>query len=185
MIRCCYFDWLAKLRLAPWLAAVVALLAGPACASEAALRAAFVLNFIKFIEWPLVEEEGVFRLCVLAANDDMRLALSPLHGRAAAKSKIDLVHLPPDSLGAKLKSCQMLYLAGKNTVNLPLPLPPGLVLVVNSEELVTPSTSIALLNGDNGRLEFIVNQNAVLAAGVIMSSQLLKLASNRPLKGIK
>ncbi|MCV2366528.1 YfiR family protein [Roseateles oligotrophus] len=143
------------------------------------------LHFIKFIEWPTVESSGSFRLCVLGAKDEMREALSPLHGKMVGKSTIELVHVGQEAATNKFRACQILYQVGKLTIDLPQPLPLGLVLVVNGENSVTPNASIALMHSDDGRLEFSINQAAVLASGVKMSSQLLKLAVNRPSGGAK
>lgn len=166
------------------------LLAGMICSpvyaesSEAALRVAFIYNFIKFIEWPITDTSQTIKLCALTADANTRSALEQLHGKTANKRVIELVHLHADELpGAALNNCQMLYLSQVtspviSSKNLPDPLPNGVVLVADESSVQDKNVSIALLRNTNGRIEFAINPSAVTHAGVNISSQLLKLAKN-------
>lgn len=161
------------------------LLVGISCApvhatepAEAALRVAFVYNFIKFIEWPPKDTSQTIKLCAATMDTDARDALQQLHGKTANKRVIELVYLHPDGLTrTRLKDCSMLYLTqsvpGKG---LPNPLPNGVVLVADEPHEQDNNVSIALLRNTDGRIEFAVNSSAVIHAGVNISSQLLKLA---------
>jgi hypothetical protein len=149
-----------------------------AWSSEATLQAAFVYNFIKFIDWPATESTLPLRLCVIDANKEMREALDSLQGKVANKKVIELVYYSAGSpVSTKIESCQMVYHLSRSTALLPHPFPKGLVLVAN-EDAGNANVSIVLLRNTEGRVEFSINQTAVAYSGVTMSSQLLKLAIN-------
>ena len=147
-------------------------------ASEASLRVAFVFNFSKFIEWPQGYGE-VFNLCAFGADDTMQQALEPLAKQAINKHPIAIHYLDnSEPLAEAIASCQILYWpsSGK-ALSLIDSLPKGVVLVVD-EASSTSLASITLMRNDAGRMEFSINQQALSDAGVVVSSQLLKLAKN-------
>jgi hypothetical protein len=147
-----------------------------AWSSEAALRVAFVYNFLKFIEWPQ-SSSGLLNLCALGAEDEMRQALDQLANKTLNKRPILLTHLDDNQpLAAQLGNCQLVYWPGSaRRFLLPQPLPVGVVLVADEANAHVPGVSIALLRTRDGRIEFTVNKTAVEQAGVRISSQLLKL----------
>ncbi len=150
-----------------------------AWSSEATLQAAFVYNFIKFIDWPATEVSASLRLCVLGANSEMHEALDQLNGKTANKKVIEIVYFSRAMpVATTIESCQMVYQANRSTVILPQTLPKGVVLVANEPDQKDLNVSIALLRNTEGRIEFSINQSAVSSSGVKMSSQLLKLATS-------
>jgi hypothetical protein len=163
------------------LGGIIGLIALPSYAlpSEASLQTAFVYNFIKFIEWPTAAPAMPLRLCVLGANKEMREAMDQLNGKPVNKKAIEIIYFNSEAaVVAVLESCQMLYQPGRSTFKLPQPLPKGVVLVANDPDQKNLNVSIALLRNREGRIEFSINQAAVLHSGVNMSSQLLKLATS-------
>ncbi|MES2824378.1 MAG: YfiR family protein [Pseudomonadota bacterium] len=147
--------------------------------SEASLQTAFIYNFIKFIDWPTTVPAMPLRLCVLGANKEMREALDQLDGKIVNKKAIEITYfISETAAAAALESCQMVYQPGRSTFTLPQPLPKGVVLVANDPDQKNLNVSIALLRNKEGRIEFSINQAAVLHSGVQMSSQLLKLATS-------
>lgn len=150
-----------------------------AWSSEAALRVAFVYNFLKFIEWPQ-SSSGPLNLCALGAENEMRQALDQLANKTLNKHPIHLIHLDNNEvLLAHLPNCQLVYWPGSvRRLSLPQPLPAGVVLVADEANARVPGVSIALQRTRDGRIEFTVNEAAVEQAGVRISSQLLKLDKN-------
>lgn len=150
-----------------------------AWASEAALRVAFVYNFLKFIEWPDSSSEP-FKLCVLGAQGDMREALDQLATRRLNKRPIHLTYVEDNkTLATALSNCQLVYWpTSTRRFILPESLSEGVVLVTDEDNAQLEQVSIALHRTPDGRIEFTVNQAAVEHAGVRISSQLLKLAKN-------
>lgn len=171
---------------------IVCFLLIPVCAwaSEAALRVAFVYNFLKFIEWPN-SSSGPLHLCALGAQGDMRQSLDQLASRSLNKRPIHLTYIEDHkALTAGISSCQLIYWpTSQRRFALPESLPEGVVLVTDEDNALLPVASIGLQRSLDGRIEFTINQAAIDQAGVRISSQLLKLAKNyrddaRPLPGV-
>ncbi len=161
-----------------WIFICALILAPSANASEANLRVAFVYNFSKFIEWPQGYGE-TFNLCALGADNAMHQALDQLGQKAINKHPIQLYYLnTTEQLQKQLPSCQMLYWpsSGKQ-LEFKGPLPKGVVLVAD-DATGADSASITLARNSEGRIEFLIDQDAITEAGVVVSSQLLKLAKN-------
>ena len=157
-----------------------------AWSSEAAVRVGFVFNFIKIIEWPNANANPEFHLCVLGADEETKEVVSTIEGKELnraigdqfQKQKITITYFADNAyLNLHLGECQMIY-KRKRMPNLilPHPLPSGAVLVVDEPTSKEQDISIAMKQGDDGRIEFTIDQTAVTRAGVNISSQLLKLA---------
>jgi hypothetical protein len=153
-----------------------------AWSTESTLRVAFVYNFLKFIEWPQLHEGDELRLCILGENTEAELALAKINGKVVGnKQIINLLHLKSDEdIERLLPSCQMVYQPlGPISVSLPKPLPRGVLIVIDELKGQDPDdVAIALIRNKEGRIEFTINNQAVERSGVIISSQLLKLAKN-------
>lgn len=162
-----------------WVLIVCLLMPVCAWASEAALRVAFVYNFLKFIEWPDASTDS-FDLCVLGAQGEMRDALDQLSTRSLNKRPIRLTYIEDNkTLATGLSNCQLIYWpASARRFTVPESLSEGVVLVTDEGNAALPQVSIGLHRTPDGRIEFTVNQAAVEQAGVRISSQLLKLAKN-------
>jgi hypothetical protein len=158
--------------------------------NEAALRAAFVYKFIKFIEWPNQRENSSLRLCALGADGDAKAALQLLNGQpigrqlgdgtSIVKQSIELLYLD-DSAAVRdhLKTCQMLYRPFKALpLAIPHPPPVGVFLIADDPLPTDLDVGIALARNADGRIEFSISPEAIAHAGVNVSSQLLKLAKN-------
>ena len=148
-------------------------------ADENQVKAAFLLNFGKFVEWPataFADPTGLFRICVSGATD-VANALGvltigqKLNGRAISVMLID--HHQP------LKQCHMLFIG-----NVPVKERKSLLAeakgtnaftVAEEKDLVDDGSMLNLVNTDN-RLSFEINQQLAEEAGLKISSRLLSLA---------
>lgn len=151
----------------------------PAWSSEAAVRVAFVYNFIKFIEWPVAPSGQTFHLCVLDAVGETRTALDQLKGMSANKKTIDLLYFTDKAaISSSVASCQMVYRPARPVlIPLPHPLPTGVVLVADEPSAEDSDVSIGVVKLADDRIKFVINQSAIDRAGVKVSSQLLKLGT--------
>jgi hypothetical protein len=148
--------------------------------SETELRTAFVYNFLKFIQWPHTPK-GDLRLCVIAAEEHARQSLTqveykPIHGR-----NVDVIFLDDaKTIATQLNLCHMIYVPTSG-IHIPLPhlLPKGLVLVKDDPLTNDHQVAIALVRSPNDNIEFWINDKAITQAGVLVSSQLMKLAKNQ------
>lgn len=155
-------------------------LVASAQASEAGLRVAFVYNFLKFIEWPELQDSQ-FTLCALAAQGTTRQSLAQLHNKPYEHRRIRVVYIDTvTELPSKLSSCQLLYVPATGAdIQLPEPFPAGILLVVDEADVNDARVGISLQRTEDNRIEFVMNEQAIQHAGVKVSSQLLKLAKNR------
>ncbi len=84
---------------------------GEDSAPEAALKAAFIYNFTKFVEWPPSVPPGQLRLCTVGTSA-VTEALGGFEGKLALGRTLTLVPAPKPGSTAQ---CQLVYVADSNT----------------------------------------------------------------------
>lgn len=173
---------LRNLVLAPLVSA--ALLAAPPglqaqAAGEYELKAAFLYNFTKFVEWPPAAfSDGSFRVCVLG-DDPFGKSLKDLTGQEAAGRRLQVLAFQ-DAI-ARPEDCHILFVSRSERGRLP---------AILSEVRKSPVLTVADTDGflsDGGIINFLlegtkirfeINQEAADRAGIKISSKLLRLAKN-------
>ena len=169
--------------------AVLALLFAPACStslsaqsggsSEYELKAAFLLNFAKFVEWPanvFRDEKTPFTVCIFG-HDPFGSALDEVIRGKNINARGILVHRTTGL--ADLKTCQLVFISEKEEKHLPdvfNSLNGASTLVVGeSDDFAERGGSVQFFVEDN-RMRFAVNVDAVQRARLTISSKLLVLA---------
>lgn len=146
--------------------------------AEQDLKAAYVFNFIQFIEWPEGDAaaSGDLTLCV-SPFSPLKRALAALEGKQAARGRTVRVKLLET---ASLRQCRVLIL--HNTDVEPalralrtLPAAHGVLSISDDLTFVHPEIVIALTE-QQGRIVFGINADAAARAGLTISSRLLRLA---------
>lgn len=151
----------------------VAMAQGP---SEYQVKAVFLLNFTKFIEWPATAFEtskSPMEICILG-NDPFGNTLEQMvkgevvNGRPLAVQRVK--HPPPP------KSCHVLFMASidKNIQAL-ADAGPGRLTVGEGSTFLREGGMISFVI-ENRRVRFDVNQTAAQKAGLKISSKLLAVA---------
>ena len=174
------------MKYAPLLLQVLLLLAGinpqicRAELTEVQIESAYVLNFIKFVEWPSTSapQGGTVRLCVIG-NDELRASLATLNGRKVGE--YDLKVMSPTSSNDTLSFCHVLYIGGEEQRQL-VPIIKSLdkvsVLTVSDiPNFAERGGNIGLIYRDN-KVLFEINLASTRKAGLRLSSQMLNLAAN-------
>lgn len=140
---------------------------------EYKVKAAFLLNFTKFIEWPPASESepgAPFAICVLGENP-----FGPVLDQIVAGESVNGHKLAVRRTGAsELKSCKVVYFTG-NEKNLLKSIEPGVLTVGEGAEFLREGGAIAFVI-DNRRVRFDVNRGAAARAGLTLSSKLLNVA---------
>jgi hypothetical protein len=146
-------------------------------ASEYQVKAAFLLNFTKFIDWPdsAFESAGSPMTICLLGDDPFDGALNQVvegevvNGRNVAIQKI---RRPPAP-----KSCQVLFVSKseKDVPKLLSGLGPGVLTVGEGEGFIRDGGMIAFVL-ENRRVRFVISQTAAANASLSMSSRLLNVA---------
>jgi uncharacterized protein DUF4154 len=165
----------------------VALLAGvlflcPAAAvaqdvSVSSLKAAFLMNFVKFAEWPAsaVPSRRVFTFCV--AGD--RAVFEELERSITSNSRPDLMAVTYVTADGAHQACQMLYLGGRDlgeSRRVIESLRDAPVFTASDVRGFAAAGGIAELRLEDGRMRFTINCAAARRAHIALSAKLLSLA---------
>lgn len=142
---------------------------------EEQLKAAFVFNFAKYVEWPA--SAGPLVACVLG-GEGFAAALLQFEGRPVAGRSFQVQRhaTPPEAAG-----CHLVVVTETGTRRMAALLrqlpAQGVLTVGDGEDFVDEGGMIGLVRSGD-RLQFDINQPALQRAGLRASSQLLKLARN-------
>lgn len=163
--------FLAALALQPLVGA-----AEPSPALEYQVKAAFLLNFTGFIEWPPsipVSAPASFDICILG-NDPFGAVLDQMiegETRQGRKLAVQRVRRPVPP------SCRILFVgrAEKDLDGLLAGLGPGVLTVGDETGFLRAGGMIGFVI-DNHRVRFDINEAAAARAGLKISSKLLSVA---------
>lgn len=159
--------------------AVLLLLSCTTLADDRAARvkAAFVYNFAKFVEWPantFADDAAPIRLCALSSEQDGN-RLDLINGRSAQGR--DILLQTVDSL-AQSVDCQILYLISphEDYSGLLAPLLNKPVLTISEDEGFVDHQGMVSLYIDDNHVRFRVNLKAAQTTGLKVSARILQLA---------
>jgi hypothetical protein len=145
--------------------------------TQPALKAAFLYNFAKFVEWPGDSSpSGPLTLCVLddAAVED---ALAQLVNGTAVNGRG--VALMRGMRNRSLRICHLVYVSDSDATRATATLDDfkgAPILTVGDGEEFTRSGGMIGLIVEDGRMRFSINPDAAQRAGLKLSSKLLSLA---------
>ena len=167
-----------KLRLTRYLVGVSCLLfavslnAEVLLSKELKLKAAYLVNFTKFIEWPnstLSDQPPAVRICVEGSNDFYLFLLELVGSIQGDSNKFNLEVLTSDTA----KECEMLYVTGGQK-SIPKLLA-HTVIITDTTDVYSADQAISFYI-DKGKLRFEIDLEKMNNLGVSVSSELLKLA---------
>jgi hypothetical protein len=163
----------AALLLATQLAASSA--AQPASVAADDVKAAFLYNFAKYVEWPVAATGGSFRLCVVAEPGflkriDNLIAGETIEGRPVMRDSPAV---------ADARGCQILYVGASEKTRgerLIAAVRGAPVLTVgDTNDFLARGGMIAFVR-EGDRMRFDVDNGAAQSAGLTISSRVLRLA---------
>jgi len=138
------------------------------------IKAAYVYNFAKFVDLPVVDNMPI-RLC-LVGKDDPNGRMASLHRRTAQKREI---HVFKDTPLDQLKDCAMVFVGyseARQFPNVVRQLGNAPILLISDVRLaIDQGAHLVLLHHDD-RVEFEVNLLNLQKSNLRASSQMLKLA---------
>jgi uncharacterized protein DUF4154 len=148
-------------------------------ASASALKAAFLYNFVKFIEWPAdaVPPSAPLTLCVVGDRLVADALEDVVRGRAVGGH--DLTVRRPRLEDNTIHSCQVLYVSGldeRQSIELIDRLSGSPLLTVSDGERFAQLGGVAHFFVDAGKMRFAVNLQSAQRARLAVSSKLLGLA---------
>ncbi len=167
------------------LLAILGSLAGLACArgqappSEYQLKAAFLFNFAKFIDWPPASFAGPqapFAICVLGRDPFGHALDDNLQGKMVGNRPLAIRRLKDKT---EARRCQMVFVSsseGPHQAEILESLRGANVLLVGETSgFAAAGGTIEFMLEDN-RVRFAINTDAADRAGLMFSSKLLALA---------
>ena len=149
---------------------------------EGDVKAAFVYNFAKFVEWtPPPEAQNaalnLFHLCMVGSSDSLLAALPRLEGKQVQGREIRLRSVQPRA--DDIKGCHILVIgeseAGRAAELARLATAQGTLSVSAVEQFIEGGGAIGLVTVDN-RIQFEINLEATQKANLKLAAQFVKLA---------
>jgi len=148
--------------------------------SEAQVKAGFLYNFAKYIEWPgesFFSKDAPMWFCV-AGRDPFGATIDSFDGKQIHGRPIVIRRVPSGS--DDFRGCHILFVSDSEQRHLAplLRSAQGAVLTVSDiDGFIDMGGGIGLVNADE-RIQFEVNIGSLQRASLKASSQLLKLARN-------
>jgi hypothetical protein len=146
-------------------------------AAEYDIKAAFLYNFTKFVDWPATAfpDAGSLRICVLG-DDPFGRSLQSVNGEQVGTRKLKVIRT--DSL-AKPGGCQVLFISRSERERVP-----QIVAAVKDSPVLTVGDIPGLVDQgvsinftlEGSKVRFEINTDAADKAGLKISSKLLQLA---------
>ena len=142
------------------------------------VKAAYLLNFARFVKWPPAPpQENMFQICLLGSDPYGAILPQTVSGERLEGKSIEVkrISTPKEAAG-----CRIVYVGSSEQDRLAAVLP---VLIEQHALVVSDLPNFCDRGGvigflmEGGKVRFEVNLNAAQAAGLNMSSDLLRVAS--------
>jgi hypothetical protein len=167
------------LNFAGWAALSPAIVAQQSKPQEYEVKAVYLYNFSKFVQWPPAGEESkdTFAICVLG-RDPFGAALDAAIAGEKIEQKAMVARRITDLQEAT--KCQILFIANSEATHVK-----QILSVLGKNSILTVS-DVAEFSQNGGVIQFVIQENKVRfevnltaaeKAGLTLSSQLLKVAS--------
>jgi hypothetical protein len=145
---------------------------------EYEVKAAFLYNFLKFIEWPDKDSSyysGSFNICVFG-EDPLADALESIQDETIGQKQVVVKHV---NALQQAKSCHVLFISSSEEENLEQitrALKGMNILLVGDTEGYAQKGVLINFYMEQNKVRFEINADAVKWSGLRMSSKLLNLA---------
>jgi hypothetical protein len=151
--------------------------AAPHAASEYQVKAAFLLNFTKFVEWPpevFAATDSPFTICLMGKDPFARILDDMVAGEAVNGRRVAVRRM---SESPSPRGCQVVFIGSqeKESARILGGLGRGVLTVGEGEGFIRAGGIIAFVVQDR-RVRFDIAQSAAEGAALKLSSQLLAVA---------
>jgi hypothetical protein len=140
------------------------------------LKAAFLLNFAKFTEWPARDPGLPIRVCVCGSDDVADEMARTVKGQSIDGRAVQVTRISPDGT---VSNCQVVFVAEREPRRVAAILEEAgrfpVLTVSDIEQSATHGMMVELFR-ENGRMRFAVNIDTIERSPVRLSSRLLALA---------
>jgi hypothetical protein len=147
-------------------------------ADEARVKAAFLYNFTKFVEWPdsaFATSSSPFVVCVFADADFRRTLEATLQGEQVRGRAVSVASSDPQDV----RACHLLYFSmaeSARQARILAGLRQSPVLSVGEGRRFLEQGGLIAFLIENDRVRFAISKRGADAAGLTVKSQLLRVA---------
>jgi hypothetical protein len=142
---------------------------------ESQLKAGYLLNFAKLVEWPATAPADALTICVQGASELYSALASGLEGKRVGTRPLTAHRLAD---GESRDRCSMLYLDSALPAQARAVSDQTLALTVSDAKNFARSGGMIELFTENNRLRFIINLENAKRAGLRVNPSLLQLAAS-------
>jgi hypothetical protein len=144
---------------------------------EYQVKAAFLLNFTKFVEWPaaaFADEHSPLAICILGEDPFGNTLTEVVKGEAVKGRELVIERI---ARAPAPKTCQVLFVATseKDARKILAELGPGVLTVGEGQKFLQAGGIVAFVI-ENRRVRFDINQSAAAKAMLTISSRLMNVA---------
>jgi hypothetical protein len=154
---------------------------------EYSIKAAFLYNFGKFVEWPAISststnniQDSFFNVCILG-EDPFGEGISAINGKPLHSRTIRITYAQSVEHMDSIKKCDLLFICRSEEKHLPKLLESiknsPILTVADMQGAAQLGVMINLIRV-NDSVRFEINLNSAKQAGIKISSQLLKIATS-------
>jgi hypothetical protein len=146
---------------------------------ESLVKAAFIVNFIKFVEWPAprsVDTQSSIDICVIG---DSELIKTSSIFKQGSSDKLKLLLMSEPNIENVAKNCHVAFISGSHEGELPT-----ILSVLRSKPVLTVSdiSNVAERGGmigfviSDNKIRLEINKRSIEAAGLKINPKLLQIA---------
>lgn len=148
---------------------------------EARLKAAFILNFAKFVEWPTarIVKGKPFNFCFIGIDRYRRSYVQEFEGKTVKGMTATVTLL---NYTSPLENCHILFVRDLNQgqlAHLSSALAGRPILTIGEDEEFMAMGGMIRFYASQGKIRFEINPHTAMAAELSISSKLLHLATIR------
>jgi hypothetical protein len=173
---------MALLRCRPLALALALALAMPAsipaqAANEYEVKAAFLFNFTRFVDWPQSSGSGLFCIGIAGADPFGGALEEAVKGRSAGGHAIAVKHFKP---GEESAACEIVFISGADAKKMRAALgrlQHAAVLTVGEGPGFCHSGGVIAFEIEDNKVRLEINPDAAQRARLQISSKLLSLAT--------
>ncbi len=147
---------------------------------EYRVKAAYLYNFLKFVEWPAEAGPGPLTICVAGRNPFGNVLRDLVRGELVNDRTIEArVILEPDT------GCHLIFVPEGSALRAYLRAASGTPsLTVGESDTFIEEGGIVSFYNERGNIRFEINPSAAERAGIRVSARLLQLAKIADLRGL-
>jgi hypothetical protein len=179
-----------SLTLSLTVALILALILAPALplqaqitqANEYQLKAAFLLNFAKFVDWPdksFADAQAPFVVCVIGHDPFGSVLDDNLSGKSVRNRTVTVVRFPATGSPEAARHCQIAFISSSEKIHLHDVIAAfqgqSVLLVGDADGFVESGGAIEFVLEED-HIRFVINPDAANRADLQVSSKLLALA---------